>query len=67
MSKELAYFQDEKGNQLWVGAFVGKGGDASVQFTTVNDYTQLNERHIRELIDVLQKRIDRVEGFRATD
>lgn len=67
MSKELIEFTDKNGNILYVRAFVGFNGDASIQFTTRNDYIQLNSEEIKKLIIILKNRINIKEGFRATD
>ena len=67
MSKKLAVFKDKRRKELHIGAFVGEGGNASVQFTTENDYVQLDEIQIRDLIKILKNRINRKKGFRATD
>ena len=67
MSKEIGFFKDKKGNVLYVTAFVGQSGNASVQFTTKDDYVQLDEIQVMDLIKMLRNRINRKEGFRATD
>ena len=67
MLKQLALFKDKEGNEMDVTAFVGKYGNASVQFILVKDYIQLDEIQIRDLIRILKNRINRKEGFGATD
>lgn len=62
-------------NEIWetekmvVTAFVGKEGDASIQFTMKMEsgYAQLNEAEVLELVYALLSRVLRKEGYRATD
>jgi len=51
-------FPDES-SKLYIGAFVGKDGDYSVQLTTDKDYITLTEKQVKDLIDILQARLDR--------
>lgn len=66
MSKEIY-----NKNGLVLTAFVGRNGDASIQLNIEGpeeeNHLRLSEQEIRELIEVMQKRIYRIEGYRATD
>ena len=70
MSNNIGYFEDiggYEGQSMCVTAFVGKDWDASVQFTIGINYCALDSNGVLELIHMLQCRLDKVEGFRATD
>ena len=67
MSKTILEIIDTDGKEFIVTAFVGANGNASIQLTTKNDYISLNEKQVKELIKVLRNRINRKEGFQATD
>ena len=70
MSNNIGYFEDigtDNGQPMCVTAFVGKDWDASVQFTIGMNYCAMDSNDIKELIHMLQCRLDKVEGFRATD
>jgi hypothetical protein len=64
MSKDIF----EKGNLL-VTAFVGHDGDASIQIGIggYKGYEQLTSEEVKELITVLENRLNHIEGFCATD
>ena len=66
MSKTILELETPQG-KLYVAAFVGNQGDAGVQLSTANDYVQLNSDQALRLIDALQRRLNREEGYRATD
>jgi hypothetical protein len=45
------------------------GGDKyghSIQFTTENDFFVLSEEQLRDLLDVIQKRLNLEDGYTAT-
>ena len=63
MSNHYATFHSYQKNgfpkesrEMYVTAFVGDG--KAIQLTTVNDYITLTEKQVKELITVLQARID---------
>ena len=55
--------------KLLVTAFVGEGGDSSVQFGTQGayKYAQLTREQCLKLAHALLARVTRQEGYRATD
>ena len=74
MSKDILEleqkFGEEMGEQsrrLIVTAFVGGEYGACIQLTTDKDYFTLTEEQVKELINVMQKRLNHEEGFNATD
>lgn len=53
--------------QLYITAFVGaEGGRRAVQFTIGREYCSLSEQAVKDLIDVLLKRLEAQEGYTAT-
>ncbi|MDD5510633.1 MAG: hypothetical protein PHI12_07485 [Dehalococcoidales bacterium] len=62
MSKLLKYFMpatiDDKSDRMQVHSFVGPNGNKSVQFTIGMKYCDLEESEIKQLISILQKRIE---------
>ena len=71
VSNCLVKLEQVKGT-LDVTAFCGAPDDqgrfgASVQFTMGEDYVVLNEAQVVILLCILEKRLKRVNGFRATD
>ena len=48
-------------------AFVAAKGTSGVQFTLNSGYCALSEKQVKDLIDVLQKRLNHEDGFCATD
>ncbi len=68
MSKTLRKYIDTKNRELYVTAFVAGEYGAGIQFTTgKNDYCCLSENQIKDLIKVLENRLKRKRGYRATD
>ena len=74
MSKDILeleqQFGEEMGEQsrrLIVTAFVGGEYGACIQLTTDKDYFTLTEEQVKELINVMRKRLNHEEGFNATD
>ena len=75
MSKEIleleqkfgAEMGEQNSKRLIVTAFVGGEYGACIQLTTDNDYFTLTEEQVKELINVMQKRLAYEEGFNATD
>ena len=57
----------EQSRRLIVTAFVGGEYGACIQLTTDKDYFTLTEEQVKELINVMQKRLNHEEGFNATD
>lgn len=69
MSKNIRNYLSSTGDMLMVTAFVGSRGNASIQFTLRNQrgYIALSEVQVKDLIKILQKRLDREPGYQATD
>jgi len=67
MSKKIRIYGSLAGDSLMVTAYVGPNGQAAVQFSTSRDYAALSEAQVRDLIQVLQHRLNRDEGFTATE
>lgn len=61
----LAHFPDAK-NMAITATMQGEWGKA-VQFTVGNEYIVLAENQVKDLIDILKKRIKCDKGFSATD
>lgn len=77
MSNELRKYLDDtafeyegfgdKSNQFSVTAFMGQDKYGSgVQFTLKNEHFKMSDDQIEDLIEILQKRIDGVDGYKST-
>ncbi len=69
MSNTLAKFvsNNEGNSKMYVTAFVGHKGDKSVQFTIGDDYFCMTSQQVEVLINILQKRLQEVEGYNPTE
>lgn len=66
--KYKSAIEDRDSDALCLTAFVGaKGNRKSIQFTVGGKYCALSEAAVFDLIDVLNKRLNCIEGYSATD
>lgn len=67
MSKTIRVYKSLTGDDLTVTAYVGPNGQAAIQFTMSQNYSGLSEAQVKDLIQVLQHRLNRDKGFTATE
>lgn len=53
-------------SSMYVTAYVGGKYGSCIQLTTENDHVCLAENQVRDLITILQARLELAEGFNAT-
>jgi len=67
LSNTIRVYYPDEGKILRVTAFVGKGGNHSVQFTMGDAFSQLTQVQVVDLIKALQMRLLCEPGYAATD
>jgi len=58
---------DMSDETMHVYAYAGGYGDSSVYFSMGTSHCLLSESEVNTLIDILQKRLNNEEGYRAKD